>query len=208
MTSTIVSFKNYIESLPETRDASIKTWHPTRISPCPLLTRCAKCKQYLTALDFYVVRSTKHRAGRMDPLGGRRNARCKSCCLDAYKETSTELKMYRAAKARAAQKGLEFTLSIEDVVIPEYCPVLGIKLSPSVGAGRISCRNFGASPSIDRIDNSKGYTPDNIQVISNRANQLKSDGSLDEFERIAQYMKAHLVDSSQSNTNAAAEVTP
>ena len=200
MSSTIVSFESYVESLPETRDGNNKTWHPTHISPCPLLVRCAKCKQYLAPLDFYVVRSTRSGAGRIDPLGGRRNARCKSCCLDAYKETASELKMFRAAKSRAAQKGLEFTLTIDDVVIPEYCPVLGIKLSPSVGAGRISCRNFLASPSIDRIDNNKGYTPDNIQVISNRANQLKSNGSLHEFEQIIQYMKEHLTDNAQNNT--------
>lgn len=35
--------------------------------------------------------------------------------------------------------------------------------------------------SIDRIDSSKGYTPDNIQIVTRVANQAKSDMSDKEF---------------------------
>jgi hypothetical protein len=46
------------------------------------------------------------------------------------------------------------------------------------------------SPSVDRIDNTLGYTPDNVCVISHRANQLKRNASLDELKRIVAYMEA------------------
>jgi len=72
-----------------------------------------------------------------------------------------------SCRLRAKQKNLEFNLTKEDIVIPELCPVL---LKPLI-CGDKSDYNF--SPSVDRIDNSKGYTKDNIQVISMKANKMK-----------------------------------
>ena len=44
------------------------------------------------------------------------------------------------------------------------------------------------SPSLDRIDSKKGYTKDNVQVISNRANRLKADGNIEEFKLILKWL--------------------
>jgi hypothetical protein len=43
------------------------------------------------------------------------------------------------------------------------------------------------APSIDRIDNNKGYTKDNIMVISRRANILKKDATFDELITIGKF---------------------
>ncbi len=86
-------------------------------------------------------------------------------------------------------KGLEFDITIDDVVIPEYCPVLGIKLEATVGTGRRNLNELESSPSIDRIDNSRGYTKDNIMVISLRANNLKKDATLQEVKALVRYME-------------------
>ena len=94
--------------------------------------------------------------------------------------------MYSDAKKRAKAKNIEFSIVIEDIIIPEYCPVLGI---PLYVAGRKRTDN---SPSLDRIDNTRGYSKDNICVISFRANALKNDGSIEEFEAIINYMKERL----------------
>jgi hypothetical protein len=67
---------------------------------------------------------------------------------------------------------MEFTIERSDVVIPEVCPVMGIPITP-LERGRMN----PGSPSLDRIDNSKGYTPDNVWVISWQANRMKSDAS-------------------------------
>lgn len=86
-------------------------------------------------------------------------------------------------RARAKKRGLEFDLAPEDLRYPEYCPVLGIKLVP----GRVE--GFNACPSVDRFDNTKGYTKDNIRVISARANSLKKDASIQEMRAILAYME-------------------
>jgi len=68
----------------------------------------------------------------------------------------------------------EFLLSI----LPEHCSVLGIKLECNYGKG--VGKQSPNSPSLDRIDNSKGYTQDNVRIISWRANDLKSDSTPEE----------------------------
>lgn len=95
-----------------------------------------------------------------------------------------EKQMFYAARIRAKQKGLEFTLRWEDIIIPEKCPVFGVTLTKEFGSGQQP-----NSPSLDRIDNSKGYTPDNIAVISWRANSLKGDGTVQDFEKLISYLK-------------------
>ena len=85
-------------------------------------------------------------------------------------------------KQRAAFKGLPFDLTAEDLVVPEFCPVLGIKLVFDVN-------DNDARPSADRFDNDKGYVKGNVRVISLRANRLKSDATIDELRRVLKYME-------------------
>jgi len=89
-----------------------------------------------------------------------------------WKEKHPEYRLYVGAKHRAAKRGLEFTLTLGDIRIPECCPILGIPLSNHLGVGR---QQSGIS--IDRKDSSKGYTPDNIQVISDLANRMKQEAT-------------------------------
>lgn len=91
--------------------------------------------------------------------------------------------MLVAARERALELNLEFDLREEDIVIPDICPVLGIPLV--IGRGRAT----DASPSIDRMDPTKGYTRGNICVISWKANRLKSNATLDDMEKVLTYMR-------------------
>ena len=85
-------------------------------------------------------------------------------------------------KHRAKKKGIEFTITEDDIHIPTHCPILGIEL-------RRSPRGFAdASPALDRIYNTKGYVPGNVHVISTRANRLKSDASIEELRAIVDYL--------------------
>ena len=82
------------------------------------------------------------------------------------------------AKKRAKKKGIKFDLSPTEIpIIPELCPVLGIPI-------RITGELTDNSPSIDRIDNTKGYVKDNIRIISHRANRLKADATIEELKLI------------------------
>lgn len=95
------------------------------------------------------------------------------------KSNTQEVYMLDRSKSRAKKKGFEHTITIEDIHIPEVCPLLGIPLFPGIGG---VCPN---SPTLDRIDSSKGYTPDNIWVISYKANTIKSNATPEELLTIA-----------------------
>lgn len=90
------------------------------------------------------------------------------------------LKMYKDAESRSKKRGLEFNIDIDDVIIPELCPLLGIPLY-------LDCKGVAKdnSPSLDRIDNSKGYIKGNVWVISHRANSIKRDSTCGELINIA-----------------------
>ncbi|MCW0979390.1 hypothetical protein OK142_01090 [Agrobacterium sp. BT-220-3] len=89
---------------------------------------------------------------------------------------SPEMKMFWEAKKRSKLRGQTFTISREDISIPDVCPLLGIPLFLTPG------KQTPNSPSLDRVDSSRGYEPGNVQVISNRANAMKHDATFEEFE--------------------------
>lgn len=91
--------------------------------------------------------------------------------------------MLLAAKARAKNSGLEFSLTLEDIKIPEICPYLKIPLTRIIGEG-VQWTNA----SLDRIDNSKGYTKDNIEVISFKANSMKQHASIEDLRSFSTYV--------------------
>lgn len=95
------------------------------------------------------------------------------------------------AKTNAKARGVPFDLDISDIVIPEYCPALGIKLS--FESGRLNPNRA----TIDRMDNSKGYVKGNVAIISWRANMLKRDASPDEVEKIATWLRRALQQASE-----------
>lgn len=75
---------------------------------------------------------------------------------------------------------------------PTHCPVLGIPLDYG-RQSRAGPKNQNKA-TIDRVDNAKGYTLDNVQFISWRANKLKSNATLAELEAIVAYMREHGAD--------------
>lgn len=96
----------------------------------------------------------------------------------AAKDNPTrKYKMLSVAKRNAKRFHRELTITLDDIIIPEYCPLLGIKLDEN-------SKNIDNVPSLDRIDNNKGYTKDNILVVSWRANRIKGKYSLQELKTI------------------------
>lgn len=91
--------------------------------------------------------------------------------------------LFQRTRKRAADKGLPFDLEESDIVVPEFCPVLGIRL-------QIGDRKFGASPSIDRIVPALGYVKGNVLICSQRANRIKNDATIEELRRVLAFYEA------------------
>ena len=88
------------------------------------------------------------------------------------------------ARKRAMIKGMDFELyTFKDLPkIPKKCPYLDIDLVVGCIGG------VDNSPSVDRIDNKKGYTFYNIVIVSFIANQVKGDlNDFSIFKQIADF---------------------
>ena len=94
-----------------------------------------------------------------------------------YKKNNYKKIMLYRTKSRAIKKGWDFDLIEDDITIPDFCPVLHTPLI-------IDNEDRYSSPSIDRIDSSKGYTKDNIMIISWQANFIKNNMSKDQIKHL------------------------
>ncbi len=96
--------------------------------------------------------------------------------------------MLRKAKQRAKDRGHECTITADLVLqlLAEQggkCALTGLDLDlrPSPDNGR---RPF--APSIDRIDNSRGYVDGNVRITSVIANVAAADWSAEDFQKMCE----------------------
>ncbi len=109
---------------------------------------------------------------------------CKTCNSSRVKSMTPEWKMHQRAKVRAKLLNREFSIEVGDITIPDICPILGISLNMNSGKSGA----YANSPSLDRIDNNLGYTKENVWVISQRANAMKTSASKEELQRFAEWV--------------------
>ena len=95
--------------------------------------------------------------------------------------SALERSLFNGARYRAAKNGIAFSIRVEDVVIPDVCPVLGLPLSQGIG------KLCDTSPTLDRIVNSRGYVPGNVAVVSWRANAIKKDATVAELRKLVKF---------------------
>lgn len=155
--------------------------------------RAAKKKRGRLATD--PVAKAAHQAERREDAarwratGGRRACEDRARSLDPKRVWLRQ--MLGSAKWRAKRKGVHFLLTLADVrslALPDTCPYLGIPLIYT-GSGRGKTGPHENSPSIDRIRPAMGYVRGNIEIISNRANALKGNGTSDEHQKIADRLR-------------------
>ena len=91
---------------------------------------------------------------------------------------------FAGKKANAKRCGWKWELSFGDLEWPTHCPILGIELD-YFAEGRQE-----NSPSFDQLDAGKGYIVGNVQIVSWRANRIKNNGTAEEHQRIADYMRS------------------
>ena len=161
---------------------------------------CSKCKIEKNIQEFWKMKRPNNKIGLA--------YRCKTCIREynkTYHQSSSykQIKkrsdkkyrqdiarqLHKSARQRAKKKNRVFDLLIEDIKIPEYCPILGLKLE--ISNDRFSANSY----SLDRIDSKKGYTKDNIHVISYRANEVKKDANLQEIKKIIEWLEKRTIKS-------------
>jgi len=72
----------------------------------------------------------------------------------------------------------------KDMLLPllvTHCPILGLELTYTMSGTRVVPNNYAT---LDRIDSNKGYELGNIQILSHRANMLKSDATKEELQLV------------------------
>jgi hypothetical protein len=104
-----------------------------------------------------------------------------------WRTSNPERRLLSNARQRARLYDLPCNLELSDIVIPKYCPILGIKLG-RVAGGKGQVHD---SPSLDRIRPELGYIKGNVAVISMRANVIKNCGTVEEHRKIADWMEGH-----------------
>lgn len=99
-------------------------------------------------------------------------------------------RLVNAAKQRSRKFGREFDLTVDDItarIEAGRCEATSLYFDLSADQG---ARAGARSPSIDRIDNSKGYTADNVQVVCWQFNLAKAHHGLPALVEIAQALVA------------------
>jgi hypothetical protein len=112
---------------------------------------------------------------------------CQKCYnkqCNSFKTRNPKKFMVQCAKVRASKANVPFSITDEDFEIPEFCPVLGVKLESGTK------KYHDASPSLDRVVPSKGYVPGNVVVMSFRANRIKGDASREELQTVLDWLDA------------------
>lgn len=135
--------------------------------------RCRTCWEVLPLSAFH-----NHSSGLM----GKYHT-CKPCrkpdSKAGWQARTFEQTMLASSRFRAKKHGIPHTIVLEDIVIPERCPILNVPI--------VVERNHPYRPSLDQINPRCGYTPDNIQVISHRANHLKNNMAPHEAVALAKW---------------------
>lgn len=116
---------------------------------------------------------------------------CRDCRLGIKNVQRQEgwgwaVSIVNSAKNRAKKRGWAFNITPE-WVLSQYtgiCPVFGIPLKRNKGLA-------DDSPTLDRVDNSRGYTKDNVIIVSMKANRSKNSLSLNEIEQLFNYYRTH-----------------
>ena len=155
---------------------------------------CPKCKEHLPLSEFYKNKSKK------DGL----SYSCKSCAIKYQNDRCSFNRWYTNKKANAKLRGIEFTILPTDITgvkiekynlcvngsrttwratqYPKVCSVWGIELDWSMNGIQYN------SPSLDRIDPTKGYVPGNVILVCNSYNSAKSNCPPDKWDEVEKKM--------------------
>ena len=161
------------------RDKAMAVGEPVYVGNCH---NCGITKKYVANQNCVICHKQNCKRRRDHPKN-----KAKQSILNKQKHRANiEVDLLRRAKYRTKKSGLEFNIDIKDIIIPEFCPILGIPII--IGKEKVHAN----SPSIDRIDSNNGYMKGNVQVISYKANACKGNLSLQEMIQFGEWARDRL----------------
>lgn len=148
---------------------------------------CKECEHKIQNSPERLARRNELRKLRMENDEYRLARNLKDAETRHNNEDSIKKALIRAAKARAKKKGIPFDITIEDFTLPEKCPLLEIPLTVGYGSSQEN------SYSLDKIIPDLGYVKGNVWVISNKANMIKNNASLEELKLLVKNLETHWI---------------
>lgn len=144
--------------------------------------KCHKCGKWLDPEEFGSHQEYKYRNNK--------DKRCKKCKViqtrEARSKYSESVRLYKliqerwlAARDRANRKNIPFTITKEDIINlwncqNGRCAISRIPMTFDMDNGRVF-----TNLSLDQKVPGQGYTNENIQLVCQAVNQLKSDWNMD-----------------------------
>ena len=92
-----------------------------------------------------------------------------------WRHKNPEKAIVISIRSRCKREKIECNIDYSDIKIPEKCPILGLDLYWTLGTITDN------TPSVDRIDCTKGYIKGNVWVISKKANTMKNNATKEEL---------------------------
>lgn len=102
-----------------------------------------------------------------------------------YQAANPHMVLYNAARQRAKHFEREFAITPADV--ERLRSEAGTRCA---GCGHEMIAPGPHAPSLDRVDNARGYTCDNVAVICKSCNSAKSDKSAGELVQLGRFLLA------------------
>lgn len=102
-------------------------------------------------------------------------------------ETEIDRWIVRSKSGTKAKQRKELSVQEYKKLIVTHCPLLGMELTYTNCKQQRAPDNYAT---LDRIDSTKGYTPDNVQILSFRANTIKGNATIEELETLLKNWKA------------------
>lgn len=105
---------------------------------------------------------------------------------DTLEPEEVAWRLYNSAKTKAKRRGLSFNLAYTDVLRPVkggVCQVTGIPFDHRAKPAKGVDLPFRAS--LDRVDNTVGYLPNNIQIVCCIYNRSKGMWNVEDVETMA-----------------------
>lgn len=147
--------------------------------------QCIKCEKFHIFTDYVKTKKKDENGENV------RRKVCKHCTYGHITTGRDTAKTHlNAIRHRCKKKNLKFDMTLEDLKIPEFCPILGIPLLQEWGAGN-GVGQFN-SPSVDKVVPMLGYVSGNVQVVSNRANMMKKDATIENIRSLLAYMEKNM----------------